>query len=57
MAYVIDKNVCTGCGECEPVCPTSAIVAEDGKFAIVADDCIDCSICQGSCPVDAISEA
>ena len=54
MAYVIDKELCLGCGTCEAECPVSAItVDEDGKYIIDPDKCVDCGTCAGVCPVDA----
>ena len=57
MAYVIDKELCIGCGACSDTCPVSAISADDeGKYAIDADSCLSCGACAGGCPSDAISE-
>ncbi len=57
MAYVIDKELCIGCGACSDTCPVSAISADDeGKYAIDADSCLSCGACAGGCPADAISE-
>ncbi|MFA5449188.1 MAG: 4Fe-4S binding protein [Clostridia bacterium] len=55
MAYVIDKEKCTGCGECVEVCPTETIVPDGDKFYIQPDNCIDCGNCEATCPVSAIS--
>ena len=54
MAYVIDKDICIGCGTCEGECPVSAIsVDADGKYVINPDECAGCGACAGVCPVDA----
>ena len=42
MAMKIDANVCTACGDCEPVCPTQAIYPHKGLFAIHEDKCTEC---------------
>jgi NAD-dependent dihydropyrimidine dehydrogenase PreA subunit len=57
MAYVIDKDICIGCGTCEGECPVSAIsVDADGKYVINPDECAGCGACAGVCPTDAIKE-
>jgi len=42
MAMKIVAELCTSCGDCEPVCPTSAIIPQKGVFAIKADSCTEC---------------
>ncbi|MFH1728312.1 MAG: 4Fe-4S binding protein [Pseudomonadota bacterium] len=56
MAYVIDKEKCNNCGDCEPACPVEAITEKDAKRLIDADLCTDCGVCADECPDDAISE-
>jgi len=53
MPAKIDKEKCTGCESCVPVCPCEAIEMKDGK-AVVNDDCTDCGACVDECPVEAI---
>ncbi|WP_366921983.1 4Fe-4S binding protein [Metallumcola ferriviriculae] len=56
MAVVVDRDECTGCGSCEEVCPTGAIVVKDDDVAAVdADECTDCESCVDECPTGAIS--
>jgi len=50
----IDRELCTGCAECIPACPLSALSIEDG-LAVVSDACNDCGACLSVCPVDALS--
>ncbi|MBN2905371.1 MAG: 4Fe-4S binding protein [Rhodobacteraceae bacterium] len=42
MAMMIDSSLCTACGDCEPVCPTGAIIPSKGLFTIKADICTEC---------------
>jgi ferredoxin len=42
MAVAIDKSLCTACGDCEPVCPTSSISPKKGVFAVNPDTCTEC---------------
>jgi formate hydrogenlyase subunit 6/NADH:ubiquinone oxidoreductase subunit I len=59
--FYIDAT-CIGCGACDHACPgkVDAIYAvpDDflGRFAIVAEDCIDCGFCVPLCPVDCIHD-
>ncbi len=50
----IDRELCTGCGECIGSCPLSALSVEEG-LAVVSDACNDCGACLSVCPVDALS--
>lgn len=42
MAMQIVASVCTACGDCEPVCPTHAIIPKKGVFFIQPDICTEC---------------
>ncbi len=44
---------CTGCGECIPECPLSAILLENNKAKILSN-CSFCGICLKVCPFEAI---
>jgi len=55
MAYIINPDLCTNCGTCEPECPVEAISEKNDKRIINADECIDCGACEAVCPEDAIA--
>ena len=52
--YRVDRSRCTGCGDCEQVCPTGAVELLDGKSHIDPALCIGCGFCQGVCSYDAV---
>jgi NAD-dependent dihydropyrimidine dehydrogenase PreA subunit len=56
---IIHKEICVGCGQCQPYCPAGAIIYEDLKSTVVQDVCYECGTCLRSeiCPVDAIEES
>lgn len=54
MKAVVDKEKCTGCGQCADICPVEAIIIED-ETAVINDDCIECGICVDTCPLEAIT--
>jgi NAD-dependent dihydropyrimidine dehydrogenase PreA subunit len=55
--WQVDREQCTGCGDCLDVCPVEAIFMLAGKAAIDADTCITCEACLAVCPVGAIRES
>ncbi|MHA1319148.1 MAG: FAD-binding protein [Promethearchaeota archaeon] len=54
MSIIIDKDQCTGCGNCVDSCPYGAIELEN-NMAIVLPNCNLCGICVENCPVEAIT--
>jgi len=56
---IIYKEVCVGCGRCQPYCPTKAIYFEDLKSVVDQDVCYECGNCLRVevCPVEAIHES
>jgi len=42
MALAIVRDVCTACGDCEPVCPTDSITPFKGVYAIDPEKCTEC---------------
>jgi ferredoxin len=55
MAYKINKEVCISCGQCEAICPQSAVAFKDGGYEIDPAKCVSCAACAENCPVEAIA--
>lgn len=52
----VDKDVCTGCGECVEVCPVEVFELINGKSEPVnADECMGCESCVEVCEDGAIT--
>jgi len=51
----IDISLCTGCETCVSICPSNAIVMENGKARILEAACRNCRKCVRVCPVGAIT--
>ncbi len=52
--YRIDRTRCTGCGDCDRICPVDAVEIVDGYSTIDPDACIGCGMCLGVCSHDAV---
>lgn len=52
----IDRQICTGCGDCITACPTDALI-RSGNVAEVGkpEACNYCGICELICPVEAVT--
>ena len=55
MAAAVDKEKCTGCGECVDSCPLDAIEMDGDVAKVDEDTCSDCGACVDVCPVEAIT--
>ena len=51
--YMIDEELCNGCGKCVKVCPLNNFSLKDGR-PIWGNDCTHCMACIGNCPTEAI---
>jgi NAD-dependent dihydropyrimidine dehydrogenase PreA subunit len=54
--FIINREVCQGCGLCLEDCSAGAIVMLDGLAAIAQEKCTGCGLCITSCPQEAIVE-
>ena len=52
---MIDKEKCTGCGQCVEICPPLALHLKDEKAEVEVEFCEECGFCAAECPVDAIT--
>ncbi|MEM0449152.1 MAG: DUF362 domain-containing protein [Methanomassiliicoccales archaeon] len=50
----VDREICTGCGRCERICPKGAVTVRKGKARIRARSCIRCFCCHEMCASKAI---
>ncbi len=51
----LNRESCTGCGDCITACPTVALGQVGGKAALVFPHlCTYCAACKSICPVGAI---
>ncbi|MBT3254868.1 MAG: 4Fe-4S binding protein [Deltaproteobacteria bacterium] len=52
---VLDMEECKVCGQCESVCPDSAVHVVEETYIINYDYCKGCGLCAYECPADAIT--
>lgn len=53
MPAKVNKDLCTGCGNCTEVCPNNAIEVKE-VAEVNEDECTDCGACVDECPSEAI---
>ncbi len=54
-------DICTGCGMCEAICPSSAIQTQPDEHGfshpvVDVEKCTDCSLCSRKCPVSTMPQ-
>jgi len=54
VTTVIDRERCTGCGECVRVCPSQTLEMKDGKAVVTGARSLACGHCVAVCPVEAV---
>jgi len=55
-AFLIDEDLCDGCGRCVEICPEGAITLEGGKAVINEVVCSGCGACIPECPREALDQ-
>ncbi len=50
VSIIRDKNICSGCGLCDSICPVHAINYTSHTFEIDEDLCFNCGLCFSCCP-------
>lgn len=55
ISFMIDADLCKGCGICAKACPANAIQGERKEpYVIDEQKCIKCGVCMEKCPFKAI---
>ena len=54
--YLVDEEICSGCGACLDACAPGAVRMDGGKAHIDQDACSGCGACFDVCPQGAICE-
>lgn len=53
---IIERETCTGCGECIAICPTGALASQEDKASVtLPGSCTYCAKCEAVCPTGAVS--
>lgn len=51
----INKELCTGCGQCIDMCPFGALTIQDNKAVVEESMCRLCGVCMNACVFSAMS--
>jgi len=53
---LIDREKCTGCGNCVTICGGDVFAITEKKAAVVhIEQCLECGNCEVVCPADAVT--
>ena len=52
--FVVDEELCYGCGACIALCPTNALDLKNRLAIVEQEKCTLCEHCIPSCPVFAL---
>jgi ferredoxin len=56
LVPLIDREVCTGCGQCVTGCPSGALGLVGAEVAVIRGElCTYCGDCEESCPEEGIA--
>jgi len=56
IAFMVDAELCVGCGSCVDACPMKILALEDGVCVITdISKCLECGTCIKECPTNAIT--
>ena len=54
LHFIVDEDLCYGCGACIGLCPTNALSMKGLLALVEQSQCTYCELCIPSCPVDAL---
>ena len=55
MPAQVNKEECTGCGDCVTACPVDgALALADAKVSVNQEECIECNACVDTCSSQAM---
>ncbi len=57
VKFIVDENLCSGCGTCVSLCPDCFKLDDDYKSHVIKDSCDNCNNEEvaADCPMGAIS--